>query len=149
VQVIALRLATLADLATVLPRSRALLAHEELPIAADVHEAAVRELISDASIGGIWLVEEDGAVIGYAALAYGYSIEFGGRDAYLDEFWIDDGARSRGAGGTALDLLAAELRARGVRALHLQVRPENPAIRLYGRARFVRSPRAVMTRLIQ
>jgi ribosomal protein S18 acetylase RimI-like enzyme len=144
--VIALRVATLADLATVLPRSRALLAHEQLEIAADAHEAAVRELIADASLGGIWLVEDDGAVIGYAAIAFGYSIEYGGRDAYLDEFWVDDAARGRGAGTAALALLEGELRTKGLRALHLQVRPDNPASRLYMRTSFVLAPRWVMTK---
>ena len=47
-----------------------------------------------------------------------------------------------------LGLLDGELRARGVRALHLQVRPENPALRLYERRGFVVSPRRIMTRRI-
>ena len=39
-----------------------------------------------------------------------------------------------------------ELRSRGIQALHLQVRPENPALRLYQRSGFAVSPRVVMTR---
>ena len=38
------------------------------------------------------------------------------------------------------------LHARGIQALHLQVRPDNPALRLYQRSGFVVSPRVVMTR---
>jgi ribosomal protein S18 acetylase RimI-like enzyme len=79
-------------------------------------------------------------------VTFGFDLEFGGRDAYLDELWIDAHARGCGAGGAALDALAAPLRALGVRALHLQVRPENPAMRLYARSGFVASPRTVMTR---
>ena len=78
--------------------------------------------------------------------AFGYDLEFAGRDAWLTELWVDDDARNTGAGGTALAMLEIELRPLGVRALHLQVRPENPALRLYERAGFSRSPRLILTR---
>jgi ribosomal protein S18 acetylase RimI-like enzyme len=85
-------------------------------------------------------------VIGYAMVTFGYDLEFAGRDAYLTELWIDPPARGSGAGGAALALLDPELRTHGVHALHLQVRPDNPALRLYLRSGFVASPRIVMTR---
>lgn len=143
---VALRLATLADLSLLLPRTRALNAHESIAISDAELETALRGLLADGSLGGVWLIEEDGAAIGYAIVTYGYDLEFAGRDAYLTELWIDEGARGRGAGKAALALLPDELRARGVHALHLQVRPENPAARLYERAGFVKSPRWIMTR---
>jgi ribosomal protein S18 acetylase RimI-like enzyme len=143
---ITLRSATLADLADLLPRTIALNAHEGIAIAPAALAAALARLLGDASLGGGWLVERAGAVVGYAIATFGYDLEFGGRDAVITELWIDPAARGGGAGGAALDLLAPELRARGVHALHLQVRPENPARRLYERAGFVASPRVVMTR---
>ena len=142
---IALRPATLDDLAAVLPRTRALNTHEGIEIADDLLEAALRRLLGDASLGCAWLVE-DGGVIGYAITTYGYDLEFGGRDAYLTELWIDEPRRGAGAATAVLERLADELRARGVRAVHLQVRPENPALRLYERSGFTASPRLVMTR---
>ncbi len=143
---IALRLATPADLDVVFPRTRALNAHEGITIADAVLEAALRRLLDDASLGGVWLVLRGDAPIGYAIVTFGYDLEFGGRDAYLTELWIDAEARGGGAGGAVLDQLPDELRGRGVGALHLQVRPENPAFRLYQRAGFVASPRTIMTR---
>lgn len=128
-----------------LPRTRALNAHENIVISDEALEAALRPLLADASLGGVWLIEDED-VVGYAIVAYSYDLEFGGRDAYLTEFWIDESYRGRGAGTTVLDLLAGELRARDIRALHLQVRPDNPARRLYERAGFTASPRLVMTR---
>jgi ribosomal protein S18 acetylase RimI-like enzyme len=139
------RAATLDDMAEILPRVRALNAHEGIAITDELLEPALRRLLGDASLGGVWLVE-DGGVIGYATVTFGYDLEFGGRDAYLTEIWIDEPLRGRGAGGAALAALVPELRARDVRALHLQVRPENPATRLYERAGFTASPRVVMTR---
>ncbi|MDQ3364874.1 MAG: GNAT family N-acetyltransferase [Myxococcota bacterium] len=145
-RMIALRLATPADLDVVFPRTRALNAHEGITIADAVLEAALRRLLDDASLGGVWLVLRGDAPIGYAIVTFGYDLEFGGRDAYLTELWIDAEARGGGAGGAVLDQLPDELRGRGVGALHLQVRPENPAFRLYQRAGFVASPRTIMTR---
>lgn len=140
------RSATLDDIAQVLPRTRELNAHEGIVISDERLEAALRRLMGDASLGGVWLVERDRDVIGYAIVTYGYDLEFGGRDAYLTELWIDADKRGGRAGSAALELLTGALRAHDVQALHLQVRPENPALRLYERSGFVRSPRVVMTR---
>jgi ribosomal protein S18 acetylase RimI-like enzyme len=144
--VIALRPASLPDLAAVLPRTLALNAHEAIAIDPPVLEAALARLLGDPGIGEVWLIERDGAAIGYAIATFGYDLEFGGRDAVLTELWIDPPERGRGAASAALRLIAPELRARGVGALHLQVRPENPALALYQRSGFVASPRVVMTR---
>jgi ribosomal protein S18 acetylase RimI-like enzyme len=143
--VVTLRTARLDDLAELLPRTRALNAHEGIPIEPPVLEAALARLLGDPTLGAVWLIERHGAAIGYAIATFGYDLEFGGRDAFLTELWIDPPARGDGAGGAALRLLAPELRTRGVGALHLQVRPDNPAIRLYERTGFVASPRVTMT----
>jgi ribosomal protein S18 acetylase RimI-like enzyme len=147
-RVFRLRSATPDDLATLLPRTLALNAHEAITTDAATIEAALGRLLGDPALGGVWLVEQDGAPIGYAIVTFGYDLEFGGRDAYLTEIWIDPSARGQGAGGTALDLLGPALRTHGVQALHLQVRPDNPALRLYERSGFVASPRITMTRTL-
>jgi len=138
--------ATVGDLASLLPRTKALNAHEGISIADDALEAALHHLLADASLGGAWLIHADRRCIGYAIVTFGYDLEFGGRDAYLTELWVDPAERGRGAATAALGLLAPALVTRGVRALHLQVRPDNPARRLYERTGFVASPRLVMTR---
>lgn len=143
---IALRLATLADVPDVLPRTRALNDHEGIEISDAALETALRSLLASPDLGGVWLVMRDGAPIGYAIVTFGYDLEFSGRDAYLTELWIDPDQRGGGAGRQALALLDPELRARGVHAVHLQVRPDNPAMRLYERSGFVTSPRRIMTR---
>ncbi len=143
---ITLRAATAAELSVLLPRTRALNDHEGIAIGDAELEAALRRLLASPELGGAWLIERATATIGYAIVTYGYDLEFGGRDAYLTELWIDESERGRGAATAALDGLAPELRGRGVHALHLQVRPENPALRLYERTGFVRSPRVIMTR---
>jgi ribosomal protein S18 acetylase RimI-like enzyme len=146
---IALRLATVDDVAVVFPRTRALNAHEDIEIDEARHRAALEQLLADPSLGAVWLIERAGAVIGYAIVTFGYDLEFAGRDAWLTELWIDEAARGNGAAQQALALLEPELRARGVHAMHLQVRPENPAARMYARAGFVTVPRQIMTRRLR
>ena len=142
----ALRLATVDDIAEVLPRTRAFNALESIVIDPATHESALRRLLGDPSLGGVWLVERAGVPVGYAIVTFGFDLEFGGRDSYLTELWIDPDARGRGAGTVALTLLESELGSRDVRALHLQVRSDNPAVRLYERTGFITSLRRVMTR---
>jgi ribosomal protein S18 acetylase RimI-like enzyme len=143
---IALRLATVDDLPLVLPRTRALNDHEAIEISDAQLDAALRILLGDPSIGALWLIERDGAPVGYTMITFGFDLELGGRDAVLTEIYIDPAERGRGTGNAALVLVADEARARGVHALHLQVRRDNPAIRLYERHGYVATPRAVMTR---
>jgi ribosomal protein S18 acetylase RimI-like enzyme len=143
--VFSLRPANLDDRMDLLPRTRALNAHEGIAIDPSELEDALDRLLRDPSLGGAWLIERDGRVIGSAIVTFGYDLEFGGRDAFLTEIWVDPPERGSGAGAEALRLLAPELRARGVHALHLGVRPENPAMRLYERAGFVAVPRVLMT----
>lgn len=141
-----LRAATPDDVADVLPRTRALNAHEGIQISDEELEKALRTLLADRDLGGVWVIEEEDHAVGYAIVTFGYDLEFAGRDAWLTELWIDNAARGRGAATAALTLLDNELRAVGVRALHLQVRPDNPALRLYERTGFSRSPRLLLTR---
>src|SRR5688500_3517417 len=144
----AVRLATLADLDDLVPRTRALNDHEGIKVPTETLREAMRDLIGSPSIGGAWVISRDGVTIGYAIVTFGFDLEFAGRDAWMTELWIDEAHRRTGAGAAAIELLVPELKQRDVGALHLQVRPENPAKRLYERVGFEASPRIVMTRTI-
>jgi ribosomal protein S18 acetylase RimI-like enzyme len=143
---VGLRLATPADLDDLVPRTRALNDHEGIKVPTETLRDAMRELIASPSLGGVWVITKGGDAIGYAIVTFGFDLEFAGRDAWMTELWVDEGHRSGGAGAAAIELLIPELKLRDVGALHLQVRPENPAKRLYERSGFVASPRIVMTR---
>ena len=142
----ALRLATPADLDALVPRTRALNDHEGIKVSTETLAGALRELLASPSLGGVWIIEQDTVAIGYAIVTYGFDLEFAGRDAWITELWVDESHRRSGAGAAAIELLIPELKMRDVGAVHLQVRPENPAFRLYERSGFVASPRTVMTR---
>lgn len=141
-----LRLATPDDFDAVFQRTRAFNAHEGIVVADATLAAGLRRLLAEPALGGAWLILREEHAIGHAVVTFGYDLEYGGVDSYLTEIWIDEAARAAGAGTAALALLVRELQRRDVRALHLQVRLDNPALRLYERSGFVRSPRVVMTR---
>jgi len=120
-----LRLASPADLERVLEMVRAYHAFEGMAVDDDTRRAGLEWLLGRSEAGRVWLIEHDGEVCGYAALAFGSAIEHGGRDAFLDELFVLEERRGQGIGRAALAALCAEARALGVRALNLEVARAN------------------------
>ncbi len=82
--------------------------------------------------GRVWMVYLKGRLVGYLAVCYGYSIEFAGRDAFVDEFFLLPEARGQGLGSAVLAAVQQAMPALGVAALHLEVERGNQrAHRLY------------------
>lgn len=145
---VTIRPGTLEDLDDLLPRTRALNEHEGIDTSQERLRAALYTLLGSPDLGGVWVIAGEGQTVGYAIVTYGFDLEFDGRDAHLTELWIDPSHRGGGSAARALELLMPELVARGVNAVHLQVRPDNPALRLYERQGFAASPRRIMTRIL-
>jgi ribosomal protein S18 acetylase RimI-like enzyme len=134
---ITLELAGPTQLEELLPLVAAYHAFEEVVTSAEQRRDSVRKLLHDRNPGEIWLVRKSDGVIGYIAVCYSYSIEFGGRDAFVDEFYIAAAERGKGIGGRVLKEIAALLRARGIVAVHLEVDGQNERARAaYARAGF-------------
>jgi GNAT superfamily N-acetyltransferase len=111
--------------------------HEHLPFDEGAARTALDNLLADGSLGEVWLIFLDGAAAGYIVLTFGYSLEFNGRDAFVDELYVEEGHRGRGVGGLALRLAEDACRTMGVRALHLEVDRENHRARaVYEKAGF-------------
>lgn len=130
--------------------------HEEFsledghPFEASAARSALGGLLGEASFGRVWVIEEDGRALGYLAVCFGYSLEFRGRDAFVDEIWVRREARGQGLGREALRVAEAECARLGVRAMHLEVRRDNPgAQRLYRGAGFVDRENYLMTKKLR
>ena len=112
---------------------------------AATRRAAVTRLLETPALGGIWLVLEGDALAGYIALCIGFSIEFGGHDGFVDEFYLAPEYRGRGGGRHALQALIPLAAERGVNALHLEVARDNaPARALYARCGFIAREKYVL-----
>jgi GNAT superfamily N-acetyltransferase len=135
---IQLQRATPHHLAEILPLVAAYHACEHIDSSAQGRESAVRRLLQDPGLGGVWRIEVDSQLAGYIALCRGFSIEFNGYDAFVDEFFLLPEFRRRGIGKNVLARIASEARKLDINALHLEVARENQAARkLYSTAGFV------------
>jgi ribosomal protein S18 acetylase RimI-like enzyme len=116
------------------------------PVDRERARAAFSALLADRRLGQVWLIHADAGPVGYVVLTLGYSMEYGGPDAFVDDLFIQASHRGRGLGKLALAEVRAACIARGVRALHLEVGRENDAaLSLYRGAGFVSTGRELMT----
>ncbi|MEM9007131.1 MAG: GNAT family N-acetyltransferase [Cyanobacteria bacterium P01_F01_bin.86] len=86
---------------------------------------AISDLINNEAYGRIWLVMAEDAPAGYVVITLGYSLEYHGRDAFVDEIFLREPYRGQGIGTQTFAFLEAECQKLGVNALHLEVMPEN------------------------
>ena len=98
---------------------------ENLPFDGISAETALTGLIENETAGGVWLIRTENDIIGYLILTYGYSIEYKGKDAFVDEIFIKEKYRRMGAGKLALEFAEKTCRSTGVKALHLEVEKKN------------------------
>jgi ribosomal protein S18 acetylase RimI-like enzyme len=143
----AFRPATTGDLDALVQMMRAFYAHEGIGFDPDVARPAMRGLLEDGTRGRAWLVVDSEGPAGYVVLTLGWSLEYGGRDAFLDEIFLAERLRGRRLGERAIDLALEACRALGVRALHLEVERANArAQSLYRRLGFADHDRYLMTK---
>jgi ribosomal protein S18 acetylase RimI-like enzyme len=108
---------------------------------------ALPAILEDEAFGKIWMIESDETAIGYIVLTFGYSLEFHGRDAFIDELFIIEDHRKQGIGKQAIDLAIQTCRDMGIAALHLEVEHDNTnAQSVYRRLGFKDHSRYLMTK---
>ena len=141
------RSATEPDVEAIVEMMRRYYGEDGYPFVDAESRAAVGALLRDERLGRLWVAQAGGRVVGYLAVTLGYSLEYRGRDAFIDELFISEEARGRGLGREALEVAEAYCRQVGVKALHLEVeRHREPARELYRRAGFEDRDRYLMTK---
>ncbi|SHJ88706.1 GNAT family N-acetyltransferase [Halomonas caseinilytica] len=113
----------------VLELVRAFHAEEGVTLEEERRSEAVNTLLNARHYGYIFLIYAEEGLIGYLVVCFGYSIEFAGRDAFIDELYVIPEARGRGAGRAALTELSQTMQENGVVALHLEVERSNDRAR--------------------
>ncbi|MCT4559263.1 MAG: GNAT family N-acetyltransferase [Pelagimonas sp.] len=126
--------------------------HTEIGIDSDADHRlqAIAPLLDGSPHGAIWLIGPRRAPVGYIAVTFTWSLEFGGLEGVIDELFIRPKVRKRGMGGEALSGIVKSLAEAGVRALSLEVDMTDDATqRLYRRNHFLpREGYQTMTRLL-
>lgn len=107
---------------------------------------AFAALLADDRLGHVWLIQAGPDDVGYVVITFSYSMEFGGRNAFLDDLFIQAPFRGAGRGTAALKEVRAFCAEQGVRAVHLETgRDNSAALALYRRAGFKVTDRQLLT----
>lgn len=133
----ALHLGVAEDLAALLPMVEAYHAEDGITSDAEGRAAAIAPLLDGSPHGCVYVIGPRRAPVGYMVVTFGWSVEFGGLDGFIDELFVRPGVRGRGVASEALHALLPLLDEAGVRALHLEASVDRPRLeRLYARAGF-------------
>jgi len=101
-------------------------------------ESAFTTLLSDERLGYVWLIEDDGKVVGHVVLTLRFGMEFGGMMACVDDLFVVKANRNKGLSTDALDRVADFCEGAGIRAITVEVGIGNePALAVYRRTGFV------------
>ncbi len=135
-----------ADADAIVTMMEAFYAEDDMPFDPGRADSAVRQLLEAPDLGRAWIAERHGEIAGYAVLTLGFSLEYMGRDGFVDDLYVRPGHRGRGIGTAMLGELLGACQVLRVRALHLEVgRGKAGAQSLYRRFGFVDHDRLLMT----
>lgn len=141
-----IRLAERADVPTLVSLMTTFYEESGYPLDAGRAAAAFQELLADEACGRIWVAEIGGEAVGYVVLTLGFSMEYGGRDGFVDDLFIGREHRGEGLGRALLEALQDACGELGVRALHLEVeRSNSAALELYKSQGFRANDRRLLT----
>ena len=115
-----IRLGVAEDVERMMPLVREFYVYERLPLNEARYRELAKQLVENDALGRLLVIELDGELVGYAVVGFGFSLEFGGRDALLDEFYLRKSFRGRGIGSAVLQSVEELCRAKGILAIHLE-----------------------------
>lgn len=121
------RLAAESDTVTLLKFMRAYYAFDGHGFDQEKARVALTMLLRDPNLGRTWCILDGAAPVGYVVICFSYSLEWLGRDAFVDEFYLLEEYRGRGWGRKTMAFVEDSARLLNVRALHLEVVHQNAA----------------------
>jgi ribosomal protein S18 acetylase RimI-like enzyme len=112
-----------------------------IDLTAEDRSDGIGPLLDGTPHGVIYLIGPARAPIGYAVISFGWSLEFGGMDGFLDEIYVRPGVRGRGIASEVLQTLPRALAGVGLKALHLEVTSSDKKTqKLYSKSGFATRP---------
>ncbi len=139
-----------ADTETLVPMMRGLYEHDQSFFDEPHARQALAALLDQPAWGRVFVIQRDDKPVGYLVLTFGYSLEYRGRDALVDELYLEPDARGQGLGTAALCFAEEVCRAEGIGALHLEVERANTrAQAVYRQFGFHHHDRFLMTKWVE
>ncbi|MEO1146880.1 MAG: GNAT family N-acetyltransferase [Cyanobacteria bacterium J06638_22] len=140
-------LASVSAIETLMQLMGEFYAYEALPFDEQAARSALQLILGNDAYGCVYVIRIDEAIAGYLAITFGFSLEYGGRDAFLDEIYLRAAYRRRGIGSRSLQFAEAVCREQGVKALHLEAERQNTSAQaFYRKAEFVDHDRILFTK---
>jgi GNAT superfamily N-acetyltransferase len=140
------RTAVAADVDAVVELMAAFYAEDGMPFSREPARGAVARLICDETLGRVWVAQSGDVLVGYIALTLGFSLEFMGRDAFVDDLFVRVAHRGQGIGARLLEALTDACQEFQIQAVHLEVdRAKTHTRELYRRFGFIDHDRVLMT----
>lgn len=107
-------------------------------------------LILNKHLGRIWMIQAEDALAGYIVLTFGFSFEYKGRMAMIDEFYIIENYRNLGIGRKTMEFMQEKAAELGVRTILLEVENHNEkAKRLYFKQGYSGKDRSLLTKSLK
>ena len=132
-----LHLAGPADAEKLLPLIAAFHEEEQLDLSDAHRRRAVVPLLEGSPHGAVYVAGPRSAPVGYLIVCFGWSVELGGLDGFLDELYVRPKVRGRGIASEMLSRAARSLAEAGVMSLTLEVDHDNTSAQsLYSRLGF-------------
>ncbi|MBT28377.1 MAG: GNAT family N-acetyltransferase [Thalassobius sp.] len=126
------KLATEEDIQIVMEMMKDFNAIYQYPFDAELGSINLKKLMSNQEFGRFWIIYSGDLVAGYVALTFGFSFEYKGRDAFIDELFLKADFRDKGIGRQTMEFLEKQAIELGLGAIHMEVERQNDkAIRLY------------------
>jgi len=121
--------------------------HFEYPYKEAEKRLTLEELFSTPMAGRIWLIQKNQNVVGYVYLSFYFSLEFGGRTAFIDELFVLPNYRGQGIGSKVINLIEKRCVELNFKAIHLESEITNKgATTLYLKLGFMDYNRRLLTK---
>lgn len=109
----------------------------------DQLKSAIRQMLSDETLGFFLIAKENKHSLGFAAISFAWTLEHGGKTAWLDELYVLPEHRGAGIGSAIIDQLLIEAKEKGCLAVDLEVESDHRrAENLYMRKGFQKLDRS-------
>jgi len=121
--------------------------HFDYPYIESEKRLTLEDLFERPTAGRIYLIQKEQKIVGYVFLSFYFSIEFGGRTAFIDELFVLPGDRGQGIGSKVINLVEQKCLELNLKAIHLESERTNErATALYLKLGFVDYDRRLMTK---
>jgi ribosomal protein S18 acetylase RimI-like enzyme len=119
---------------------------DHIPFEKTQVESVLSRLIDQPELGQPWFICLGSQIIGYIIITFGYSVEYLGKNAFIDELYLKSEYREKGYGQKAMQFGQEIARKLGLSALHLEAERDNTrALHVYRKMGFQDPDRVLMT----